>query len=304
MDAATSNCCVGQPVASITFQAFRIPRIWRGMGRGQSVFLLKDFSQTTHPLSEKDFCDESQRLSSKHGSLQYIIFMLLSQRLCFVASSFWIDGWCDESHWVSSKLLLQSLWSLCLMKRQKKLGAAWTPRGYWNITALGFAKKTAAGNVEGNFSFVMKVAGFHHKNLATFWILFCDVHFLCQHAFWMSDLFLTDVGHLHQKKCATCWQVCCHRIFFDGWWLRSSKNVPTVDHVADHFFDECWPLSSKNVMSADGFYVMCIPCLFVSRAIVFFPLMLQLPDFQWSRLFFSCTARLQCRSFVRELPTL
>lgn len=217
MDAATSNCCVGQPVASITFQAFRIPRIWRGMGRGQSVFLLKDFSQTTHPLSEKDFCDESQRLSSKHGSLQYIIFMLLSQRLCFVASSFWIDGWCDESHWVSSKLLLQSLWSLCLMKRQKKLGAAWTPRGYWNITALGFAKKTAAGNVEGNFSFVMKVAGFHHKNLATFWILFCDVHFLCQHAFWMSDLFLTDVGHLHQKKCATCWQVCCHRIFF--WWM-------------------------------------------------------------------------------------
>lgn len=75
----------------------------------------------------------------------------------------------------------------------------------------------------------MKVAGFHHKNLAT---LFCsNMHFGCRIFWWMLPTFikkyvrcwqgcchvvflLMDVGHLHQKKYAKCWQGCCHRPFF------------------------------------------------------------------------------------------
>ena len=86
-------------------------------------------------------------------------------------------------------------------------------------------KKTATGNVEGFFSFVMKAGGFHHKNLATFF---------CHQAFWLSDIFLMDVGHLHQKSVLRVAVVTAVFLMKAG--HVHQKNVKSVDNVVGHFF--------------------------------------------------------------------
>ena len=117
----------------------------------------------------------------------------------------------------------------------------------------------------------MKVAGFHHKNLAT---LFCsNMHFGCRIFWWMLPTFI--------KKYVRCWQGCCHVVFFlmDVGHLHQ-KNTLSVDKdvVIAHFFDECRPLSSKKVVIFKGRDFDVHMFVFLSRSIIFL-MMIQLPDF-------------------------